>query len=555
MTVINKETPPQQKRPPTTKVVKAKKKRQHYKCCMRGGLCEGSSDGKWTRVPPFPEAVEPGDSEATRITKGKKRFRRQEWLRRASRDENEQTKGLRVCSKHDFVWLRKSFPYEPEKPEFDEEGRPKKKSKTTSFLVPDSAGIKIAPTTVNKGLAPDRLKAKILSKVDKKDWEMATQNKSEIAENPNIEDINENVLKASGLDVHCRPYSPDTVQQPNLCTNCQCEFDPNTEAFPGNLEDRPATPKAKDREPTVNPNFIDDNEIRARTGFLSLFVMLAFVMVVCNGDVNVALETTTELTWFEEWLAFFQWLWGRESVTDESLAKRFDIGRTALGRILEHKRQMVLASRLRWPMFASYEEDFALRDKRWNGKYAGKRPIMWDDTNVGAPDPQDAETNRHWFSYYYDSCVAKGAVFLQLCGWMGTWELWAGCISDSDYQVRAGVLVALEQFVKECSLHSDIPFTLILDKGYRIVLAAWRAGRQLTLQPDFAKSDRRFTSREVLRSAAVASDRSGNERAVNVAKRAGRISRGLQPHQQPRIIADSWSAWGFQANFMYKRVL
>ena len=86
------------------------------------------------------------------------------------------------------------------------------------------------------------------------------------------------------------------------------------------------------------------------------------------------------------------------------------------------------------------------------------------------------------------------------------------------------------------------------------MLAAWRSGRQLLLQPDFARSDRRFNSRELLRSAGVASDRSGNERAVNVAKPSGLIARGLQHHQKTEIIADAWLAWGFQANFMFKPV-
>ncbi len=180
---------------------------------------------------------------------------------------------------------------------------------------------------------------------------------------------------------------------------------------------------------------------------------------------------------------------------------------------------------------------------------------MWDDTNIPATDLQDAEMNHHWYSHYYNACVAKGAVFLQLCGWMGTWELWAGCISDLDYQDWVGVLRDLEQFVKECMLHSDVPFTLILDKGYCIVLTAWYAGHQLCLQPDFAKSDQHFNSHEVLHSAAVASDHSGNEHAVNIGKHVGHISHGLQTSQLPSIIADSWLAWGFQANFMYKPVL
>jgi len=94
-----------------------------------------------------------------------------------------------------------------------------------------------------------------------------------------------------------------------------------------------------------------------------------------------------------------------------------------------------------------------------------------------------------------------------------------------------------------------------VDKGYRCALAAWRGGRQLMLQPDFARSDRRFNSREVLRSGAIASHRSGNERAVNVMKRSARIRRGLEKHQDPAIIADAWLAWGFQVNFMCGPVL
>jgi len=182
---------------------------------------------------------------------------------------------------------------------------------------------------------------------------------------------------------------------------------------------------------------------------------------------------------------------------------------------------MILAAHQRWPRFASFEEDLALRGEKWKSKYNGRRVIFWDDTNIDAPDPQDAETNRHWFSHYYGTCVAKGAVFLQLCGWMGTWDLWAGCISDTEYQIWAWVLAFQEEFVKQCPVHSDIPFLNILDKGYRCLLAAWRAWWQLMLQPDFAKSDRHFNSHEVLQSAGVATDRSGNERGVNVSKRSG----------------------------------
>ena len=65
------------------------------------------------------------------------------------------------------------------------------------------------------------------------------------------------------------------------------------------------------------------------------------------------------------------------------------------------------------------------------------------------------------------------------------------------------------------------------DKGYRCRLAAWRADRQMLIQPYFAESDRKFTTREVLCSEMIALHHSGNERAINVAKRLGLIVRGI----------------------------
>jgi hypothetical protein len=49
----------------------------------------------------------------------------------------------------------------------------------------------------------------------------------------------------------------------------------------------------------------------------------------------------------------------------------------------------------------------------------------------------------------------------------------------------------------------------LLTRGYRCIVATWRAGKQMFLQPAFARSDRKFNNtREVNRSSTVASDRS-----------------------------------------------
>ncbi len=69
------------------------------------------------------------------------------------------------------------------------------------------------------------------------------------------------------------------------------------------------------------------------------------------------------------------------------------------------------------------------------------------------------------------------------------------------------------------------------------------------------KSDGKFTTGEVLRSASIAADRSGNERAVRVAKMSAHVKRGLTTHNDHERLADVWLAWSFQANFMFRSIV
>ena len=99
------------------------------------------------------------------------------------------------------------------------------------------------------------------------------------------------------------------------------------------------------------------------------------------------------------------------------------------------------------------------------------------------------------------------------------------------------------------------PFTNVFDKGYRNRLAAWQCGKQLTLQPEFAKSDTSFGRNATLTSARIAADRSGNERAVRLTKLSDYVKRGLSSCQDFSRIDNTWLVWAFQINFMFKEVL
>ena len=197
-----------------------------------------------------------------------------------------------------------------------------------------------------------------------------------------------------------------------------------------------------------------------------------------------------------------------------------------------------------------------MKDK-WKEKFDGVRIVMWDDTNVNlAYQPSGADEQRLTYSMYYAANCSKGGVFLQLCGWLGVEHLWVGATSDTHYQEHTHIFERQEQFAQNDLVEGEIiPFTAVLDKGYRVNLPAWRAGKQQIHQPIFAKSDRKFRGRETIKSADIATDRSGNERAVNRCKESGFIKRGIPKNGSPKLMDDVWLAWSYQTNFMFEPVL
>jgi hypothetical protein len=189
--------------------------------------------------------------------------------------------------------------------------------------------------------------------------------------------------------------------------------------------------------------------------------------------------------------------------------------------------------------------------------YSEKRVVMWDNTNVPFRfKPSTSDMQRNTYSAYYAGNVAKGGVFIQPCGWMGTHTLWVGAVSDTEYMERSVVLSVQIKYAKEeDTTHNNVPLTNILDKGYKINTIAWKHGKQLVLQPNFAHSERRFTSRETLRISSIVSDRSANERAVRYSKISGYIRTGLLPNESAKRLDDVWVVWSYQCKFLYKPVL
>ena len=177
-------------------------------------------------------------------------------------------------------------------------------------------------------------------------------------------------------------------------------------------------------------------------------------------------------------------------------------------------------------------------------------PVMWDMTGISAYGFLNADWQQLTYSSYYNENCFKARIFCQPCGWMSTINLWTGGVSDSDYNHRAGYLKKQQKFQENDLVEIDgeqqvTRFLNIYDKGYRAKMAVWENGRQLV----------RFNRDQTISSASVAIDHGGNERIVNVSKRAGLRSKGFLPHSDPIQFNKVWLAWSFQANFMFNCVL
>jgi hypothetical protein len=395
-------------------------------------------------------------------------------------------------------------------------------------------GVKTAETS--RGLAKDRFILKYVQEAmatDENGWKLAMQQFAAVTDTgTDLSKLNDRVKEIVQLHVHDDCNAQASIRKGGQSTRVN-----------------------QKGEPVYDPRRMRDAEVKRVTGFPSLLHLLVFVVIVCDGSIEQMMVANSSLTWFEEWVLYFEFVWGRTCIRGIDAEEKYDIVRSVIRDVILQKLALVQRTVSAWPRYARHEEDFSLRSEAWKLRYGDKRVIFWDNTNLDfLGKPGDPDVQRLTFSSYYGGNVAKAGVFLQLCGWLGGFEPWTGAISDTDYFERSGILEEQEKFQK-WDTSSTLAFTNVLDRGYRCNLAAWRKGGQLLLQPFFAKSDRKFNSREVLVSGAVASHRSANERAVERMKESRLVCRGIHERVNLTTVADVWLAWGFQSNFMFEPVL
>ena len=258
--------------------------------------------------------------------------------------------------------------------------------------------------------------------------------------------------------------------------------------------------------------------VQVKTGFADLLHLLQYSAVVYGGDLDEMTRKGTFLGWLEELVMYYEFTYGRSKHRIGDFAIDYNIHPETVKKGIMYRLKKELACRERWPMYCSYEEDAHFRnsdkwEKLFNSK-GGHRVVMHDTTNIPLWQPSAGDFQRALYNKYYGMCCAKAGVAAQLCNWIFGLPLVTGH-SDDDQQIEQTKILELQRMFAEDDKLSDgkiIAFLNIFDKGYHQVLEALKQG-QFVLTPD--KSTAIVEDGVCLiRAAAVAVLRSGNERAV-----------------------------------------
>jgi hypothetical protein len=554
-----------------TPCLKGDSKRKPAARCAKVG-CSNTTEMKWLsfhHLPPRPKKLSPNPTKAQTISYRGKLWLREEAMDRLGFDRDEMSEAMRVCSAHGIETVRKSFQLTHSEKTF---------TQLYEFVVIPGAGSKssLCPSEDSKGVGRDRLIHRHLTSVAEKSLKQAgveesVDNETEIERERRLrQEAEANVASAwlvAQQVVECS--SPDTPSPICPSVSKAAGLVPSktvTNSHPSSRKlfqwkaissSTTKQSRSADKAPRYNPTTITNVEVKRRTGFSSINNLLAYIIIICNGDFErIRSVRRTSLMWFEHFFLYFEWTYHNTCNRQTDLEDEWGIDHRHINNIKDSVAALEMAALQSWPLLATYAEDMELRDATKWSAYHGKRAIFHDMTNIPCPQFENASLQRATYSEYYGMNCLKAGVCCQLSGWVGVWDLWGGGVSDSDYNKRSGYLEAQRHFQETDLVDGKVKkFHNVYDRGYRAKMATWQCGKQMAVQPPNAKSDKRFKGKQTLYTGIIAHDRSGNERSVNVSKRSSLFKRGFQIGMSPKRFNYAWRSWAFRSNFMYKPVL
>ena len=91
-------------------------------------------------------------------------------------------------------------------------------------------------------------------------------------------------------------------------------------------------------------------EVKHRTGFMSMPVLLCFVFVLCEGDIELMLKRFTPLTWLEEWFFYFEFVWHRTVSSWWMVTKAYGPHPAEMRPLFRFKLALLNRARNTWPI-------------------------------------------------------------------------------------------------------------------------------------------------------------------------------------------------------------
>jgi hypothetical protein len=164
-----------------------------------------------------------------------------------------------------------------------------------------------------------------------------------------LTDYNSTTLEASGLHVHLgdenlNPRDDAQLREPN---------------------DGTKEPLIKCK-PEVEIQMLTSKEVHRRTGFCDLKRLLSYVAIMCNGNFEKMITTTTMMTRIEEWVFFLEYTYGKTRNRWVDYAKDWNLCAKSLRILLNNELEHELPTRLNWPMYAFVGGGHYLRERSSN---------------------------------------------------------------------------------------------------------------------------------------------------------------------------------------------
>jgi hypothetical protein len=218
----------------------------------------------------------------------------QECYKRIDIRYNDNGKDIRICGIHPMEKITKVV-------EFLDKEQNIQKADTIMYL-PTTDGVMVATSALqnnNQGLGSDGW---LRRQLEENKEIRASLWMSQMLENQegNLEAINPAVAKAAGIS-----YTNN-----NRNNRIQVEYPRLTK-------------QETDKRTAVRFCDLTDDLITTTTGFPSVMMMMGFIILINNGNVQEIRHTETTLTWLEEYLVYFETVWGKNSTRWCDLEIRF----------------------------------------------------------------------------------------------------------------------------------------------------------------------------------------------------------------------------------------